>query len=106
MQGARAETGAGAITAEFLGINSDSLLQTSVGDIIVYIGPQAKLTVRATLDMANGHQIRSEFPELAIRSEGGEWGPRNYYLEGTINGGGPVLRVRTMSSNVEFRRAK
>ena len=106
MQGARAETGAGSITAEFLGMSSESLLQTSVGDVMVYIGPQAKLTVRATLDMANGHQIRSEFPELAIRSEGGQWGPRNYYLEGNINGGGPVLRVRTMSSNIEFRRAK
>jgi hypothetical protein len=106
MQGARAETGAGAITAEFLGMGSDSLLQTSVGDVIVYIGPQAKLTVRATLDMANGHKIRSDFPELVLRSEGGEYGPRNYYLEGNINGGGPVLRVRTMSSNIEVRRAK
>lgn len=105
-QGARAETGAGAITAEFLGMTSDSSLQTSVGDVVVYLGPQAKLTVRATLDMANGHKIRSDFPELVVRSEGGEFGPRNYYLEGNINGGGPVLRVRTMSSNIEFRKAK
>src|SRR5512147_940984 len=45
MQGARAETGAGPITAEFLGMSTDSVLQTSVGDVIVYIGPQAKMTV-------------------------------------------------------------
>ena len=46
MQGARAETGAGPITAEFLGMGTDSTLQTSVGDVIVYIGPQARLPSR------------------------------------------------------------
>ncbi|MBZ5630843.1 MAG: hypothetical protein LAO06_18460 [Acidobacteriia bacterium] len=107
MQGARAETGAGPITVEFLGMSTaDSTLQTSVGDIIVYIGPQAKMTVRATLDMANGHQIRSDFPELKITSNGGEYGPKNFYAQGSLNGGGPVLKIRTMSSNIEFRRAK
>ena len=106
MQGARAETGAGPITAEFLGMSTDSTLQTSVGDIIVYIGAQAKMTVKATLHMANGHQIRSDFPELKISSNGGEYGPKNFYAQGSLNGGGPVLKIRTMSSNIEFRRAK
>ncbi len=87
-------------------MNSDSSLQTSVGDIVVYIGPQAKMTVRATLDMANGHTIRSDFPEIAVSSEGGDFGPRNYTAEGKINGGGAVLRLHTMSSSIEFRRAK
>ena len=106
MQGARAETGAGPITAEFLGMSTDSALQTSTGDIIVYIGAQAKMTVKATLDMANGHQIRSDFPELKISSNGGEYGPKNLYAQGSLNGGGPVLKIRTMSSNIELRRAK
>ncbi len=106
MQGAKAETGAGPITAEFLGMNTDSTLQTSVGDVIVYIGPQARMTVKATLDMANGHQIRSDFPELKVTSSGGDYGPKTYSVEGSLNGGGPVLRIRTMSSNIEFRRAK
>lgn len=106
MQGARAETGAGPITAEFLGMSTDSTLQTSVGDIIVYIGAQAKMTVKATLHMANGHQIRSDFPELKISSNGGEYGPKNFYAQGSLNGGGPVLKILTMSSNIEFRRAK
>ena len=106
MEGAKAETGAGPITAEFLGVKTDSSLQTSVGDVIVYLGPQAKVTIKATLDMANGHQIRSEFPDLKISSEGGNYGPKNYYAQGALNGGGPVLRVRTMSGNIEFRRAK
>ncbi len=107
MQGARAETGAGPITAEFLGAGStDSILETSVGDVIVYVGPQAKVTVKAELDMANGHKIRSDFPDLKISSDGGEYGPKNYYAQGSLNGGGPVLRVRTMSGNIEFRRAR
>ncbi|HET7185791.1 MAG TPA: DUF4097 family beta strand repeat-containing protein [Terriglobales bacterium] len=106
MQGARAETGAGPITAEFLGIGTDSTLQTSVGDVIVYLGPQAKVTVKAELDMANGHKIRSDFPDLKITTDGAEYGPTNYYAQGSLNGGGPVLRVRTMSGNIEFRRAR
>ncbi len=106
MQGARAETGAGPITAEFLGMTSDSSLQTSVGDVIVYISPQARMTVRAELAMANGHHISSDFPELKITGDSGGYGPQNYHAEGSLNGGGPVLSVRTMSGNIEFRRAK
>ena len=106
MQGARAETGAGPITAEFLGQGADSTLQTSVGDVIVYIGPQARFTVKAELDMANGHQIRSDFPDLKITTDGGNYGPKNSYAQGSLNGGGALLRVRTMSGNIEFRRAK
>ncbi len=105
MNGARAESGAGSITAEFLSVNTDSTLETSVGDVIVYIGPNARVTVKASVEMANGHKIRSDFSELKISSEGGEWGPRNYFAQGSLNGGGPVLRVRTTSGNIEFRRA-
>lgn len=105
MNGARAETGAGSITAEFLSVNTDSTLETSVGDVIVYISPNARVTVKASVEMANGHKIRSDFAELKISSEGGEWGPRTYYAQGSLNGGGPVLRVRTSSGNIEFRKA-
>ena len=106
MQGARAQTGAGSITAEFLGMGTDSTLQTSVGDVIVYFGPQAKFTVKAELDTANGHHIRSDFPDLVITTDGGNYGPKNYYAQGSLNGGGAVLKVHTMSGNIEFRRAK
>jgi hypothetical protein len=55
--------------------------------------------------MANGHRIRSDFPELRVQSEGNDWGPRNVYAEGALNGGGPVLKVSTVSGNIEFRKA-
>ncbi len=105
MAGARAETGAGAIKAEFLGSGSgDSILQSSLGDVIVFLAPEVRFTVRAAIQMANGHKIRSDFPELKVTSEGGEWGPRNLYAEGVLNGGGPVLKIRTTSGNIEVRR--
>lgn len=105
MSGARAESGAGSITAEFLGLQRDSMLETSVGDVIVYISPSAKLSVNASVEMANGHRIRSDFPDIKITSEGGEWGPRSYTASGSLNGGGPTLKIRTTSGNIEFRRA-
>jgi hypothetical protein len=105
MQGVRAETNAGAITAEFLGPDmKDSFLQSSQGDIIVYLSPQTRFTVEAAIQMANGHRIRSDFPELRVQSEGNDWGPRNVYAEGALNGGGPVLKVSTVSGNIEFRK--
>jgi hypothetical protein len=106
MEGVRAETSAGAITAELLGgAMKDSSLQSSLGDIIVYLSPQTRFTVQATIQLANGHRIRSDFPELRVQSEGNDWGPRNVYAEGALNGGGPVLKVSTVSGNIEFRRA-
>ena len=104
MNGARAETGAGSITAEFLALASDSRLETSVGDVIVYLSPNAKVTVNAEVDVANGHKIRSDFSEFKISSEGGEWGPRQYRAVGSLNGGGHLLRVRTTTGNIEFRK--
>ena len=104
-QGAKAETGAGGITAEFLGVGSGSTLETSSGHVIVYLSPNAKVTLRATLEMSNGHRIRSDFPDFKITTEGGEWGPQNVSATGNLNGGGPVLRVRTMSGDIEIRRA-
>lgn len=106
MQGARVQNGSGGITAELLGGGSDSVLETGHGDIVVYLSPQAKFTVRASVEMANGHKITSDFPELKITTEGGQWGPRNSYAEGNLNGGGPTLRVRTNLGNIEFRRAR
>ncbi len=106
-QGATASTGAGSITAEFVGSGlSGSSLSTSGGDVIVYFSPGVKVNVDAAVDMANGHHIRSDFPELKVTSQGGEYGPQMITAEGRLNGGGATLRVRTTSGDIEFRRAK
>ncbi|HTJ88379.1 MAG TPA: hypothetical protein VL349_14015 [Terriglobales bacterium] len=107
---AHVETGSGAITAKFIrGGNgtSNSELETGVGDITVYLVSNVNLTIRASIEAANGQQIVSDFPEIKIASEGGgQWGPKLVSAEGSLNGGGPVLKVRTTMGNIYFRRAQ
>ncbi len=107
--GAQAQTGAGAITAEFLagrGAFSESYLRTSAGDVVVYLNSGLPATVRASSEMASGRGIRSDFPELKISTEGGDFGPKTMFADGVLNGGGPLLKVRTTIGQIEFRRAK
>jgi DUF4097 and DUF4098 domain-containing protein YvlB len=104
---ARAETGGGGIIAKFLasGDRTDSTLETSAGDITVYLATDLSISIRANIELANGHRIiASDFPDIHIASEGGEWGPRTASAEGQLNGGGPVLKVRTNSGNIKFVR--
>jgi DUF4097 and DUF4098 domain-containing protein YvlB len=104
---ARAETAAGGIVAKFVSgtERTDSVLETSAGDITVYLAPNLSMTIRASIDLANGHRIRSDFSEIRVISEGGEWGPGSATAEGNLNGGGPVLKVRTTTGNISFLRA-
>jgi DUF4097 and DUF4098 domain-containing protein YvlB len=106
---ARAETGAGGITARFVrasGTQSDSSLETSAGDIVVYLTPDVAISVRASIDLANGHAIHSDFNDIHVTSEGGDWpGPRTMTAEGNLNGGGPTLKVRTATGNIQILRA-
>ena len=105
---ARAETGAGGIEAKFIassGDHIDYLLETSAGDITVYLAPNVNLSIRASIEVANGHNIRSDFSELRVTTEGGDYGPKTVTAEGNVNGGGPVLKVRTTTGDITFRRS-
>src|SRR5437899_1697517 len=91
--GARAETGAGGIIAKFIastGERTDSVLETSAGDITVFLAADLAITIRASVELANGHQIRSDFSDIHVTTEGGEYGPKTVTAEGRLNGGGPV----------------
>lgn len=105
---ARAETGAGGIIAKFIssGEKSDSSLETSAGDITVYIAADVHLTIRASIDMANGHNIHSDFADVRISSEGGDWGPKTISAEGNLNGGGPTLKLSTATGDIRILRAQ
>src|ERR1700689_684836 len=85
---ARAETGAGGIEARFIasgGERNDSVLETSAGDITVYVAPNVKLSIRASIEVANGHRIQSEFPEIRITTEGGDdYGSKTVTAEGDL----------------------
>jgi DUF4097 and DUF4098 domain-containing protein YvlB len=101
---ARAETGAGGIVAKFISgtDRTDSVLETSAGDITVYLAPNLGITIRASIELANGHRIRSDFSEIRVTTEGGEWGPGTATAEGSLNGGGPTLKVRTTTGDITF----
>jgi hypothetical protein len=108
-QGAQAQTGAGTITAEFLGGRgafTDSVLRTSAGDVTVYLAGGLPCTIHASSELASGPGIRSDFPELKITSEGGSYGPRSVTADGSINGGGQMLKIRTTIGQIDIRKAK
>jgi hypothetical protein len=104
---ARVETGAGGITVKIINTGaerSDSVLETSAGDVTVYIASDVAISVRASVDLGNGHHITSDFPDIHIAGEGDQWGPRTLNAEGKLNGGGPVLKVRTTTGDIRFKR--
>jgi len=102
----RAETGAGGITAEFMAMNgqfSDSVLDTGVGDIVVYLPSDLKVSVHASIDVATAKDaIRSELPGIRVVSEGGDYGPREMSAEGDLNGGGPMLKLHTSTGKIQL----
>ena len=106
---ARVETGAGGITLKLVNVNGgerhDSDLETSVGDITVYIASDVAIDVRASVDMGNGHRITSDFQDIHVSSEGGDYGPKTLTAEGRLNGGGPTLKVHTSTGDICLKRA-
>ena len=105
----QAETSAGGIIVKLLSSarrwrRNNSTLETSAGDITVYLANDLAISIRAEIEMANGHTIHSDFSDIRMSSEGGRMGPKTVTAEGQLNGGGPVLKVRTNSGNVNFRR--
>ena len=106
---AHVQTGAGPIVAKFIssrGERTDSVLETGVGDITIYLVPNINLTIRASIEASTGHRIMSDFPEIRVSSEGGQWDPKQVSAEGQLNGGGPVLKLRTSMGNIYIRRAQ
>lgn len=105
----QAETSAGGIIVKLLSSDgaagrNNSTLETSAGDITIYLANDLAITIRAEIEIANGHTIRSDFSDIHVSTEGGEYGPKTVTAEGQLNGGGQVLKVRTNSGNVNFRR--
>lgn len=105
--GVSAATGGGPIVVDLAAHGEKftaSRLETSAGDIIVYIPDDLKVTIQADVGMARGTGINSEFPDLKILAGGAPWPPRNVRAEGRLNGGGPLLIVHTTNGNIDFRR--
>jgi DUF4097 and DUF4098 domain-containing protein YvlB len=104
---ANVETGSGGIEARFVAgaDRSDSSLETAVGDIVLYLPQNLNVRVRASIEAANGHSIHSDFPEIRVAAEGGQWGPKTVTAEGALNGGGPAIKLSTTTGDIWIRRA-
>jgi DUF4097 and DUF4098 domain-containing protein YvlB len=103
LRGARVDTGGGSITAEFVGKGdsfTESHLDTAAGDIRVYLPDNLAVTIRAAIDMAAGQKIHSDFSALQISSEGPNFGPKETFCEGNLNGGGKMLQIHTSTGNI------
>jgi DUF4097 and DUF4098 domain-containing protein YvlB len=102
----RAQTAMGSILAELLpGIRfQDSSLNTGLGDITVFIPSNVAVSVLAFSDGRNRpSRIVSDFPEIQVKLAARE-GPIT--AEGSLNGGGPLLRIVANSGAVYLRRQK
>jgi DUF4097 and DUF4098 domain-containing protein YvlB len=102
----RASTAAGRILAQFTCTKKSfgpSQLETSMGDVYVYLPTNVPLTIDAAIDTAAGRQIQSDFP-LNIQGDKEELVPSTLRGHGTLNGGGEVLKIRTVAGNIEIRK--
>lgn len=108
LRGVHAETANGPIFAEFVGNRNDfsnSHLETNSGDITVWLPSDLAVTVKAAIEFANGHEIRSDLPGMKITTDGAKWGPQQMYGEASFNGGGQLLKVTTTNGNIYFKIA-
>jgi DUF4097 and DUF4098 domain-containing protein YvlB len=107
VNGVRATTAAGGIVAEFNGDPRNYLpsrLETSVGDVQVFLPNDLPLDINAVIDDSAGHRIFSDFP-LTVRGNS-----EQPFAQGAIrgqcllNGGGKELDIHTVTGNIEIRR--
>ena len=83
----------------------DSLLETNLGTIVVYLPPNARMAVEATVDFAKGlNRIESEFADIQVMQVGDTPGMTALRATGVLNGGGPLLRIRNTNGRIQIRK--
>jgi len=104
----RAVTSAGSIQAELLGTARslfDSDLQTWQGDVTLEVPETLPLTIRAVVDNSKGNRIKSAFP-LRVYREAEDAGRPVEIGEGSIAGGGPLIKIRTLDGHIAIQKTK
>ncbi len=102
----KASTEAGGITAWFVSpakLPSMCELQSGDGDIVVYLPRQLPITIDARIQMGDEHRVFVDpaFP-LKVSYDNASNGVRMVRAEGELNGGGEVLRLRTVAGNIRL----
>lgn len=103
----RAQTAIGSILAELLpGVRlEESRLNTGSGDITVFIPSNVAVSVQALADGGNRRtRIVSDFPEIRVRALAPRVGP--IVADGSLNGGGPLLRITATGGAIYLRRPR
>ncbi|MEM1128652.1 MAG: DUF4097 family beta strand repeat-containing protein [Bacteroidota bacterium] len=91
-----AATGAGNLTAELTEQpNEDCSFETGAGNVTVYINDDLQVDVDAVAAMGSAS---TDFP-IEVQ---GKWMKKSF--EGSLNGGGPEIRLRAGVGNVTLRR--
>ncbi len=83
---------------------TNSSLHTASGDVSVCLNGGAN--VHAVSDMASGSGITTDFSTLNVTWQGGQFGPKSLWVEGAVNGGGPMLRIRTTIGQIALHRCQ
>jgi hypothetical protein len=102
----KASTGAGGITAWFVSSPKQPGtcdLQSGDGDIVVYLPRQLSVTIDAQIQQGNEHHVIADpaFP-LKVSYDETSNGSHRIRAEGALNGGGEVLRLRTVEGNIRL----
>ncbi len=102
----RAFTSTGGITAWFVApLKSSGTcdLQASDGDIVVHLPRELPVTIDAQVERGSDHRVIVDpaFP-LRVSYDDSSRGSRAVRAEGSLNGGGELLRLRTVAGNIRF----
>jgi Toastrack DUF4097 len=102
----KASTSDGGITAWFVSPPKSAGtcdLQSSAGDIVVHMPRNLAVTIDAEVARGNEHRVIVDpaFP-LRVSYDDSSHGAHTVRAEGSLNGGGPLVRLRTVDGNIRF----
>lgn len=102
----KASTSAGGITAWFVSPPRSSGmcdLQSHAGDIVVHMPRDLAVNIDAEVQLGDEHRVIVDpaFP-LKVSYDDSSKGAHTVHAEGSLNGGGPLVRLRTVDGNIRF----
>ena len=100
----KASSSTGGITAWFVTPTKQHgacELQSNDGDIVVYLPRELPVTIDAQIQKGDDHRVMFDPAfQLKVSYDDSTKGARTVRAEGALNGGGEVLRLRTVAGNI------
>jgi hypothetical protein len=101
----KASTSAGGITAWLVSPAKSGTcdLQSNAGDIVVHMPRDLAVTIDAEVQLGSEHRVIVDpaFP-LKVWYDDSSRGAHTVRAEGSLNGGGELLRLRALAGNIQF----